>query len=142
MSYAIAKFVVVDDDQVCVMAVQRTLKKLGLVNPVHIASNGEEALAILRGGDGRSALEPPYVVIIDLNMPRMGGLEFVDAVRSDDRLKRTVIFVMTTSNSPNDIDKAYARNIAGYILKDGFHESFERALGMIDSFARAVVLPT
>ncbi len=138
---ATVKFLIVDDDLVSVMAIKRALKKLKIVNPVEVAKDGQEALAILRGKDGGTQLSPPYLVTLDLNMPRMNGFEFLDEVRRDPLLQRAVIFVLSTSDAPTDVAAAYASNIAGYIVKDDLGDSFVKALDMIDSYSKVVELP-
>lgn len=134
-------FLIVDDDVVSVMAIKRALKKLKIVNPIEVAKDGKEALTILRGKDGSNQITPPYLVTLDLNMPRMNGFEFLDEVRSDPQLQRAVIFVLSTSDAPKDVAAAYANNIAGYIVKDDLGDSFVKALDMIDSYSKIVELP-
>lgn len=131
-------FLVVDDDEVAIMGMRRAIKKLELANPIEEARNGEEALAKLRGAAG---LKQPFLVTLDLNMPRMGGLEFLDEVRKDDTLHSAIIFVMTTSDAPKDITAAYAKNVAGYILKDNAVDTMRRALGMLESFSDTITFP-
>ncbi len=135
------KFLIVDDDEVSVMAIKRALKKLKIVNQVLVAKDGQEALDILRGDCGADKLTPPYLVTLDLNMPRMDGFEFLDEIRSDPKLQRAVIFVLSTSDAPDDVAAAYSNNIAGYIVKDSLGDSIEKALDMIDTFSKVVELP-
>ncbi|MFK7941279.1 MAG: response regulator [Roseovarius sp.] len=135
------KILIVDDDQVSVMAIKRALKKLKILNPVVVAKDGQEALNILRGAFGQNRLLPPFLVTLDLNMPRMDGFEFLEQVRKDPSLQRAVIFVLSTSDTPSDIANAYANNIAGYIVKDDLGDSFVKALDMIDSYTKIVELP-
>lgn len=131
-------FLVVDDDEVAVMGMRRAIAKLGLANPIEVARNGEEALALLKSR-GRDIA--PYLVTLDLNMPRMGGLQFLEEVRRDASLRRAVIFVVTTSDAPADILGAYARNVAGYILKDNAFETLRRALELLNSYSGTVTFP-
>lgn len=133
-------FLVVDDDDVAIMGMRRAIKKLELANPVEIARNGEEALAKLRA-EGDGAVDRPYIVTLDLNMPRMGGLQFLEEVRKDSALQDAIIFVVTTSDAPNDITAAYSRNIAGYIVKDNAYETLKNALGLLKNYTRVVRLP-
>jgi len=135
------KFLVVDDDQVSVMAIKRALKKLKILNPVAVAKDGVQALEILRGSSGEGEFLPPYLVTLDLNMPRMDGLEFLEEVRKDPKLHKAVIFVLSTSDAPSDIAGAYEKNIAGYIVKDDLGDSYMKALDMIDTYSRIVELP-
>lgn len=134
-------FLVVDDDEVSVMAIKRALKSLRIVNPVEVACDGQAALDIMRGTDGRPPLEQPYLVTLDLNMPRMDGLEFLEEVRSDVALSRTIVFVLSTSDTPSDVAAAYQSNVAGYIVKDDLGDSLQAALEMIGAFSRIVELP-
>lgn len=135
------KFLIIDDDQVSVMAIKRALKKLKIVNPIATATDGQSALDLLRKEAGAVGGLPPFLVTLDLNMPRMDGFEFLEEVRKDETLQRVVIFVLSTSDMPQDIAAAYDKNIAGYIVKDELGDSFEAALNMIDTFVRVVELP-
>ena len=136
------KFLIVDDDQVSVMAIRRALGKLKIANPVFTATDGQNALELLRADIADGHPLPPYLVTLDLNMPRMNGLEFLAEVRRDPRLQRIVIFVLTTSDAPCDVASAYDNNIAGYILKDNAADSLSQALDMIESYSRIVVMPS
>jgi CheY-like chemotaxis protein len=136
-----AKFLIVDDDQVSVMAMQRAMRKLKIVNETQVCCDGQQALEFLQSEVSQGAGLPPYIVTLDLNMPRMGGLEFLDAVRADPALARVVVFVFTTSDMPADVRSAYTRNVAGYVVKENPSETFAAALNMLDSYARIVELP-
>lgn len=133
-------FLVVDDDDVAIMGMKRAIKKLDLANPVEIARNGEEALAKLRE-EGEGAVDRPFIVTLDLNMPRMGGLQFLEEVRQDKALQDAIIFVVTTSDAPHDITTAYSRNIAGYIVKDNAYETLKSALSLLKTYTKVVRLP-
>ncbi len=136
------RFLIVDDDQVSVLAIKRALKKLKIINPVQVARDGREALDLLRAELDETQTLPPYLVTLDLNMPRMTGFEFLEEVRNDVALHRLVIFVLSTSDAPADVANAYDNNIAGYIVKDDLGDSFVRALDMIDCFSKVVELPS
>lgn len=135
------RFLIVDDDKVSIMALQRTLKKLRIVNQVDIAKDGLEGMEILQDRVAQHGQLPPYIVILDLNMPRMNGLEFLDEVRGDPKLHKLIIFVLTTSDTPNDVAAAYDKNVAGYIVKDNPKESLSDALEMIGAYSRLVEIP-
>lgn len=141
-NYQPVKFLIVDDDQVSVMKIQRAIKKAKLGNPVYIAGDGIEALEILRGDESHPRLAPPYIVTLDINMPRMDGHEFLREIRDDPMLKNVVVFVLTTSDSVKDIDAAYEQHVAGYILKENSEVGLIEKINMIESFANLVVLPT
>ena len=141
-SYKEVQFLIVDDDQVSIMSIERAIKKLRLVNPLRTASNGQEALDILRGEHGQTQIEAPYVVILDLDMPEMNGIEFLEEIRKDPDLRSAVIFVLTASDAPEDVTLAYEKNIAGYVVKENAYDTFRQTLSMIDTFSSVVVLPT
>lgn len=135
------EFMIVDDDEVSVMAIQRSMKQLNLINPVLIAKNGVVALELLRSSIGPDEKLPPFIITLDLSMPKMGGLEFLEQIRNDPIFNKLVIFVLTTSDAPADIASAYEKNIAGYIIKDNPTETFRDALSMLRDYAQLVVLP-
>ncbi len=140
-SHEPAHFLLVDDDDISVLAITRSIKKLNLVNQVTVAKDGVQALKILREAKEHDGRLPPFIVTLDLNMPKMGGLEFLDIVRADSAFSKLVIFVLTTSNSPVDIASAYEKNIAGYIVKENPTETFQHALEMLQGYSQLVVLP-
>ena len=124
----------VEDDEVDVMNVQRAFKKNHIANSLHVAGNGLEALAMLRG-EGTARLEPtPRIILLDLNMPKMNGIEFLQALRVDEALKPISVFVLTTSNHDQDKVAAYSFNVAGYILKPVELVRFIEALKTLDRF--------
>tara|TARA_B110000858_G_scaffold198281_1_gene263708 strand:- start:12321 stop:12767 length:447 start_codon:yes stop_codon:yes gene_type:complete len=130
----------VEDDVVDQQGLKRALRELRLVNPLLIANNGVTALEILRS-DKDALINPPYIVLLDINMPRMNGLEFLREIRADKNLRETVVFILSTSNSPDDISLAYDLNVAGYIVKSDLKNSFLEALSMLEHYWRIVELP-
>ncbi len=134
-------FLIVDDDEVDVMTLKRAFKKLKVANPQITAKDGIEGLEYLRGEGGKKKIEEPFIVLLDLNMPRMNGLEFLEEIRKDESLKQAIIFVMSTSDSDQDRLNAYNKNIAGYILKSDPAEGFTKAIEMLDHYWRVVELP-
>lgn len=131
----------VDDDDIDVMGVKRAFKQLKLANPLHVAGDGIEALEMLRGENGHTAIPKPHLVLLDLNMPRMNGIEFLDVIRDDPDLEKTVVFVLTTSNADADRVKAYQSHVAGYIVKENTESSFLGALEMINKYWQIVEFP-
>ena len=127
----------VEDDEIDVMTVKRALRDLNVSNPLAVATNGEEALALLRN----SKSFKPAIILLDLNMPRMSGLEFLRELRSDDALRDSVVFVFTTSNAEEDKAAAYALNVAGYMLKTDGTEQFSKRLEMITQYIDICELP-
>jgi len=125
----------VEDDSVDVMNVQRAFVKNNITNPLHIAFNGVEALNMLRGSNGKPKINPtPRIILLDINMPKMNGLEFLRELRNDEELKSLSVFVMTTSNDDQDKIEAYNLNVAGYILKPLSFEKFVNAVAVLNSY--------
>lgn len=136
-----ATFLLVDDDEIDRMAFRRAFRNRRIANDIVEVENGIEALDRLLGRDGRPPLERPYIVILDLNMPRMNGLEFLEAIRNHEQLQDTVVFVLTTSRADEDRCAAYRQHIAGYVVKGGIEKSLEGMVQMLDCFWRVVELP-
>jgi len=135
MSVKAINILLVEDDIVDVMNVKRAFKKNNISNPLIVAENGVEALEMLRGTNGKSAITPlPKIILLDLNMPKMGGIEFLKELRADENFKNLSVFVMTTSNEDNDKVEAYKLNVAGYILKPLAMADFVRAVSTLHSF--------
>ncbi len=111
------KILVVDDNSLDVEKIIRCFSRLKIGNDIVHAEDGLEALGILRGNKSRKKLVPPYVVLLDLNMPRMNGLEFLEALRADDTLSHVSVFVLTTSDHQVDVEAVYKFNVSGYIVK-------------------------
>jgi len=132
---------IVEDDEVDLMTVKRGLALRKIANEVVTAKDGLEALQLLRGDAGRPPLSKPIIILLDLNMPRMNGFEFLEALRKDQELHSTIVFVLTTSKSDEDRARAYAANIAGYIVKTDAGRTFSNAMEMLDLYWQVVVLP-
>lgn len=127
----------VDDNEIDVMGVERAFRKSKFNNSIVVAPDGREALTLLRG----KSVERPYLVLLDLNMPRMNGIEFLNEIRQDEELKDSVVFVLTTSKAPEDMRKAYERNIAGYIVKDGKREGLIEVTHLLERYTKICELP-
>ncbi|NEP56718.1 MAG: response regulator [Symploca sp. SIO2G7] len=125
----------VDDDEVSIIAVKKALEQNHITNPLYIATNGLEALEMLRGNT-MSKLIPGErkLVLLDLNMPKMGGIEFLREVRADPNLRGIPVIVLTTSNEDLDIVEAYKLNVAGYIIKPVKFEKFVEAIGTLNKY--------
>jgi len=137
-----AKILIVDDDEIDIRAVKRGLSKAGITNTIVEARDGIEALEIMRGTDEKEALAEPYIVLLDLNMPRMGGLDFLRELRKDAALHHHVVFVLTTSDLDRDQAAAYEMIIAGYITKQDAGRDFVNLVHMLERFLITVRLPT
>lgn len=141
MSASNVTLLVVDDDDIDRMAVRRGLKKLGLDNPLVEACDGLAALDLLRGANGHAALAKPYVILLDINMPRMNGIEFLDELRADAKLRQAPVFVWSTSSAEADKTRAYERGVAGYLIKGDCGADLSEALQMLKSYWETVQLP-
>jgi len=137
-SYKEVTILLVDDDDVDVMGVERAFKKLKILNPIVRAHDGIEGLALLRDP---IAVKRPYLILLDLNMPRMNGLEMLAELRKDQVLSSAVVFVLTTSKADEDIVEAYQQHVAGYIIKSQVGDGFLRVVEMLDRYWRVVELP-
>lgn len=126
----------VEDDEVDVMNVKRAFKKNNITNPLYTASNGIEALSILRGSDDKPSLIPQErrLILLDLNMPKMNGIEFLRELRSDDSLRHIPVVMLTTSNEDRDKVEAYHLNVAGYILKPVTFASFVQVMATLNNY--------
>ena len=113
----------IEDDAIEVMKLQRTTSKLELKHNIVKANNGEEALDILRSGD-----KSPDIILLDLNMPRMSGIEFLEILKADDVLKYLPTIILTTSENRADLLKCYQIGIAGYVIKPLKYEDYESKL--------------
>mgnify|MGYP001821821505 FL=1 len=121
----------VEDDRVDIMTVQRALKKINVSNPLYVARTGVEALAMLRG-DGVPAIEPiPSLILLDLNLPKMGGVEFLKELRADPVLKSLHVIVLTSSNEPRDRAAAFEYEVDDYIVKPHSFDEFSKAMSII-----------
>ena len=131
----------VDDDEVSCEGVIRSLRKNNIRCRVVTAEDGLEALQILQGEHPSKAIHDPFLVLLDLNMPRMDGFEFLEAVRGAPPLKETVVFVLTTSGRDTDRSRAYSENVAGYMIKSHVGPQFSLLASFLDKYGEAVQLP-
>jgi CheY-like chemotaxis protein len=131
----------IDDDDVDVMNVQRAFKKNKITNPLYVARNGVEALELLRGGGATPIPSERRLVLLDLNMPKMNGLEFLREVRDDPQLHLLTVVVLTTSDDERDKVEAYNLNVAGYILKPVTLASFVETMAALNKYWTINELP-
>ena len=127
----------VEDDTIDAMTVRRAFKDLTVANSLAHALNGEEALAYLRDETN----ERPCVILLDLNMPKMNGTEFLKIVKADPSLKRIPVVVLTTSNEERDIVESFRFSVAGYIVKPVDYRKFVEAIQTIDLYWTLSELP-
>ena len=128
----------IEDDQVDVMNVQRAFERNKILNPLHVATDGLEALEMLRSGKVPAQRR---IILLDLNMPRMNGIEFLRALRADPSISASPVVVLTTSNAEKDRVDAYNLNVAGYLLKPVTFISFVEAMATLNKYWTLVELP-
>jgi CheY-like chemotaxis protein len=121
----------VDDDEVDVMTVRRAFSKANITNPIFVATNGLEALELLRSPTVPRARR---LVLLDLNMPKMNGIEFLRELRKDPALAPTTVVVLTTSNEDRDRVEAYRLNVAGYLLKPVTFQTFAEVMAALNKY--------
>jgi len=141
MSSRIIEILLVEDDEIDAEVIVRAFQKQKISNPLTIVPSGVEALATLRGKMGYTRLSRPYLILLDINMPRMNGIEFLKELRQDQELRRSVVFVLTTSDRDEDKQAAYDAQVAGYVLKSKVGSDFTNVLTLLKSYELIVELP-
>jgi CheY-like chemotaxis protein len=143
MQDRVINILLVEDDEVDVMNVRRAFKKGGVTNPLFVASNGLEALDMLQSQRGQSPVMPSErrLILLDLNMPKMGGIEFLQVLRADPDLKSTPVVVLTTSGEDRDRVQAYNLNVAGYLLKPVTFEPFVQTMTTLNHYWTLCEMP-
>lgn len=133
--------VLVEDDDIDAMTVKRGLAAANIENRVIRARDGVEALDILQGSNGQEKLSPPYLLLVDIRMPRLDGLGLVRQIRNIRALQRTVVFMLTNSDNDRDLTAAYDSHVAGYIVKSNAHDHFRRLANMLEYYLMIVSPP-
>ncbi|SEK28210.1 Response regulator receiver domain-containing protein [Stigmatella aurantiaca] len=128
----------IEDDEVDVMNVRRAFQKNHIVNPLYVAGNGLEGLEQLRNG---TVPEGRRLVLLDLNLPKMNGIEFLRALRADPELRTISVVVLTTSANERDKIDAYNLNVAGYLLKPVTFVNFVEVMATLNKYWTLVEMP-
>ena len=137
MKVTCKSIMLVEDDQVDTMTVRRALKELHVTNPLQHVENGEEALNFLRN----PANSQPCLILLDLNMPIMGGLEFLQIAKKDEALKGIPVVVLTTSEEQEDKVESFQLGVAGYMRKPVDYPNFVEMIRAIDAYWTISELP-
>lgn len=132
---------IVDDDEVCQMLVERAVGDCARPFKLVAARDGVEALEILQYDGHAPRIRRPFVILLDLRMPRMDGIEFLKVLRNDPVLRDAIVFVLTTSEQDCDIKSAYQLNVAGYLVKPPNYSLFKDMIIMLEQYCSLVVLP-
>jgi CheY-like chemotaxis protein len=127
----------VEDDSVDAMTVKRAFKDLNVANPLVHTLNGEEALKYLKSEESKK----PCIILLDLNMPRMNGIEFIQVIKVDDKLKKIPIVVLTTSREERDKIESFRLGVAGYMLKSIDYKKFVEIVRTISIYWTLSELP-
>ena len=127
----------VEDDNVDAMTVERALKDLRITDKLVRATNGEEALDYLRISGGKR----PSVILLDLNMPKMDGIEFLKIAKNDEEMKKIPVVVLTTSKDKRDVVESFKNNAAGYMVKPADYKKFVEAIRTIKRYWTLSELP-
>ena len=127
----------VEDDSVDAMTVKRALKDLNVTNQLVHSIDGEQALEYLKADDNKK----PCVILLDLNMPKMNGIEFLQAVKEDEKLKKTPVVVLTTSKEQDDVTTSFRFSVAGYMVKPVDYKKFVEAIRAINLYWTLSELP-
>ncbi|MGK3998311.1 response regulator [Sorangium sp. So ce1024] len=138
MDGKILNIILVEDDTVDVMNVRRAFERGKITNPLWVAGDGVEGLDLLRGNQ---VPRDRRLVLLDLNMPRMNGIEFLRELRADASLRATPVVVLTTSNDDRDKVDAYDLNVAGYLLKPVTFLSFVELMTALNRYWTLVEMP-
>lgn len=123
----------VEDDEVDAEAVRRAVKRTGIGNPLYAVSDGIDALHMLQGG----TIKQPCIILLDINMPRMNGFQFLGEMRKDEVMRRNIVFMLTTSARSEDVRTAYSHQAAGYFLK----ESLDDFIPLLHGYCRSNTFP-
>lgn len=138
MAERVLNILLVEDDEVDVMNVRRAFERNNVSNPLFVAGNGLEALEILRGN---VLPKERRLILLDLNMPKMNGIEFLEALRADPDLASLPVVVLTTSNDDQDKIDAYNFNVAGYLLKPVTFSNFCERMATLNKYWTLVEMP-
>jgi len=136
------RILLVEDDEIDTEFVQRNLRKADITLPIDVATNGIEALEILRAAHENESAVQEWVIITDVNMPLMSGIEFLQELRTDLRLNRCIAFVLTSSHLRTDQEAAYKVHVAGYLSKSKVRDNFTALVNLLKSYEDIVLLPS
>lgn len=127
----------IEDDDIDAIGIKRSFVKVGLKNEIVRAKNGKEALSLLKmGGVGY-----PFIILLDLNMPMMDGLEFLTYLREYEKFKQSIVYVLTTSKSEQDIALSFDKNVAGYFIKNEVGAGYDSIVEFLEAYMKIAHFP-
>lgn len=127
----------IEDDDVDAIGVKRSFVKVGLKNEIVRAKNGKEALSLLKMG----VVGYPFIILLDLNMPMMDGLEFLTYLREYEKFKQSIVYVLTTSKSEQDIALSFDKNVAGYFIKNEVGTGYDSIVEFLGAYMKIAHFP-
>jgi CheY-like chemotaxis protein len=128
---------VVEDDDIDYMTIKRSFNSMKIGNPIVRAQDGKEAFDMMINKE----IQTPFIMLLDLQMPRVSGIELLTKIRQTPNIKDTVIFVLTSSADEKDIVSSYQHNVAGYFVKDEVGKEFLEILYLLNGYWKIVHIP-
>jgi CheY-like chemotaxis protein len=142
MTHEPLQILLAEDDDGHAILIERNLKRAGFVNLVVRARDGQEALDLVRGNGNVSSSPSQFLLLLDINMPRIDGIEVLKQLKADPRTARTPIIMLTTTDDPREVERCYQLGCSVYITKPGRYEDFVEALKRLGMFLEIVKLPS
>ena len=133
------EILLVEDDPADIRLVQEGLKEGKVPSHLNVVRDGVEALAYLRRQNGYSSAARPDLILLDLKMPKKGGLEVLAEIKGDTTLRRIPVIVLTTSDAPDDVFRSYDLQASLFITKPEDLDEFDRVMKMVRDFCLTVV---
>ena len=133
--------ILIEDDEIDAEAIMRAFKAIGMMAKTTRFVDGRAALDALRSSFGVQLQSEPYLILLDLNMPRMNGLAFLDELRKDPMLKRSIVFALSGSEEDNDRAAAYDRRVAGYLVKASQGIEYSALRELLEVYYQAIEFP-
>jgi CheY-like chemotaxis protein len=133
--------VMIEDDEGHARLIERNIRRAGILNTIRHFTDGTSALHYLENDDEGPALNGPALVLLDLNLPDMSGTDILARIKSDDRLKRTPVVVLTTTDDKVEIQRCYDLGCNVYITKPVNYESFADAIRQLGLFLSVIQVP-
>jgi CheY-like chemotaxis protein len=135
------QLLLIEDDEVDAETIERACRRLKVNCEIIRFRDGREALDALHGSFGAGLLARPYLIVLDLNLPRLDGITFLDDLRADPIWRRSIVFVLTTSTREEDTAAAYDRRVAGYLIKEQLGPDYTALCELLDVYEKSVQFP-
>jgi len=141
MSHEPVSILLAEDDDGHARLIERNLKRAGFINRVVRARDGQEALDLLRQGDGSLTGDTRFLLLLDINMPRIDGVEVLRQLKADPKTAKVPVIMLTTTDDPREVERCYQLGCSVYITKPVRYEDFVEALSRLGMFLEIVKLP-